>query len=160
MQERQYCICSEDFLRTRVIIRVARSSAFWFGRTKSLDLIIWRSLSCAMASTPSASPASRHFFCWCRLSIIYVSDHNQANEPPRYSLKLHWADRDTKIKASCFFHHLTQENYLLLEHMGPGLLVYLPFDYRQGRQGRHGGVLLRLEMVWSRKKHAWLWIPW
>jgi hypothetical protein len=91
-----------------------------------------------------------------------VSDHNQANEPPRYSLKLHRADRDTKIKASCSFHHLTQEDYLLLDHMGLRSLVYLPFDYRRGRQGRQDrqdGVLLQLEMVWSRKGHAWLGSP-
>lgn len=52
--------------------------------------------------------------------------------------------------------------YLLLEHVGLGSLVYLQFDYRQGRQGRldhQDGVPLQLGFVFSRKGHAWLGIP-
>jgi hypothetical protein len=63
------------------------------------------------------------------------------------------------MRVSCFFHHLTQEDYLLLDHMGLDSLRSLPFDHRQGRLDRQDQVLLQLEMVWSRKEHAWLGIP-
>jgi hypothetical protein len=46
--------------------------------------------------------------------------------------------------------------------MGLRSLVYLPSHYhksRQGRQDRQDGVQLQLELVWSRKGHAWLGIP-
>ena len=56
----------------------------------------------------------------------------------------------------------TQDDFILLEHMGLGSLVCPQFDYRQGRQGcldHQDGVLLQLEFVSSKKGLAWLGIP-